>query len=54
MPCRRVNAVAHPVLRGERKYLRALRAAEMVAWERSLPLNLAQSFAEAVAETQGK
>jgi len=29
----------HPVLRGERDYLRALRAAEMAAWEAGLPIS---------------
>jgi len=31
-------AVHHPVLSGERDYLRTLRAAEMAAWEAGLPL----------------
>lgn len=47
----RVEVVSHPILRGERNYLRALRAAEMAAWEAGLPLELAAPFAEAVAET---
>jgi hypothetical protein len=47
-----IEPSSHPVLRGERNYLRALRAAEMAAWEASLPLELATSFAEAVAETE--
>jgi hypothetical protein len=47
-----MDATVHPILRGERKYLRALRAAEMAAWEEGLPLDLARSFAAAIAETQ--
>ena len=31
-------AVHHPVLRGDRNYLRDLRAAEMAAWEAGLSL----------------
>lgn len=45
----RVEVATHPVLRGDRNYLRALRAAEMAAWEASLPLDLAASFAETMA-----
>jgi len=48
----RVEIAAHPVLRGNRNYLRALRAAEMAAWEASLPLELAVPFARAVAATE--
>jgi hypothetical protein len=48
----RVEVTTHPVLRGDRNYLRALRAAEMAAWEASLPLELAASFAHAVAFTE--
>ena len=48
----RVEVTAHPVLRGDRNYLRALRAAEMAAWEASLPLALASSFAQAVAAAE--
>jgi hypothetical protein len=50
----RVEVAAHPLLRGNRNYLRALRAAEMAAWEASLPLDLATSFAEAVAATESE
>ena len=49
-----VEVTVHPVLRGDRNYLRALRAAEMAAWEASLPLALATSFAEVVAATEVK
>jgi len=47
-----VEVTMHPVLCGDRNYLRALRAAEMAAWEASLPLELAKSFAEVVAATK--
>ena len=47
-----VEVTVHPVLRGDRNYLRTLRAAEMAAWEASLPLELATSFAEAVAGSE--
>jgi hypothetical protein len=50
----RVAVTAHPVLTGNRNYLRALRAAEMAAWEAGLPLKLAASFAETIAETESK
>jgi hypothetical protein len=43
------RVTAHPVLNGNREYLRALRAAEMAAWEASLPLDLAEPFAHAMA-----
>jgi hypothetical protein len=49
-----VAMTAHPVLTGDRNYLRALRAAEMAAWEAGLPLPLAASFAETIAETESK
>jgi hypothetical protein len=45
------HVMVHPVLSGDRNYLRTLRAAEMAAWEASLPLELAKSFAETVAST---
>jgi hypothetical protein len=45
------HVTVHPVLSGDRNYLRTLRAAEMAAWEASLPLELAKSFAETVAST---
>jgi hypothetical protein len=48
----RVEIVTHPILSGSRNYLRALRAAEMAAWEANLPRELAAPFAEVVAETQ--
>ena len=48
----RVEVTTHPVLRGDRNYLRALRAAEMAAWEAMLPLELAASFAKAVAVSE--
>lgn len=50
---RRARATAHPVLRGERKYLRALRAAEMAAWDANLPRELAEPFAAALAASNG-
>jgi hypothetical protein len=50
-PLRR-QQVVHPVLRGRRSYLRALRAAEMIAWERNLPRELAGPFTEAMARSQ--
>ena len=46
------NVTVHPVLLGEHKYLRALRMAEMAAWEASLPLDVAQSFAETIARSE--
>ena len=47
-----VQIVAHPVLSGSRNYLRALRAAEMAAWEASRPLKFPAPFAEAMAEAE--
>ena len=46
------SVTVHPVLRGDHKYLRALRAAEMAAWEAGLPLELARRFAEVMATGQ--
>jgi hypothetical protein len=46
------NVTVHPQLSGNRRFLRALRAAEMAAWEASLPLELSKSFAEAVAQSE--
>jgi hypothetical protein len=46
------NVTVHPQLNGNRGFLRALRAAEMAAWEASLPLELSKSFAEAVAQSE--
>jgi hypothetical protein len=46
------NVTVHPQLRGHRNFLRALRAAEMAAWEASLPLKLAAPFAEAIAQSE--
>jgi hypothetical protein len=46
------NATVHPQLSGNRGFLRALRAAEMAAWEASLPLELSRPFAEAVARSE--
>ena len=46
------SVTVHPILRGDHKYLRALRAAEMAAWEAGLPLELANTFAQAVATGQ--
>jgi len=52
-PRQRIPGVTvHPVLHGHHKYLRALRAAEMAAWDASLPLDIAQSFAETVARSE--
>ena len=49
----RIPAVTvHPILHGDHKYLRALRAAEMAAWDAGLPLELARRFAEAIATGQ--
>ncbi len=46
------DVTVHPVLHGNHKYLRALRLAEMAAWEASLPLDMAQSFAETIARSE--
>ena len=46
------TVTVHPILRGDQKYLRALRAAEMAAWEAALPLELAKTFAEVIATGQ--
>ena len=46
------TVTVHPILRGDHKYLRALRAAEMAAWEAGLPLELAKTFAEVIATGQ--
>jgi hypothetical protein len=43
------QTTVHPVLHGDRNYLRALRAAEMAAWDAGLPLALAGPFAETIA-----
>lgn len=52
-PRRRIASVTvHPVLNGDHKYLRLLRAAEMAAWDASLPLDMAQSFAESIARSE--
>jgi hypothetical protein len=52
-PRQRIARVTvHPVLHGHHKYLRALRLAEMAAWEASLPLDMAQSFAETIARSE--
>ena len=52
-PRRRIPSVTvHPVLHGDHKYLRVLRAAEMAAWDASLPLDVAQSFAETMARSE--
>jgi hypothetical protein len=52
-PRRRIDNVSvHPQLSGNRGFLRALRAAEMAAWEASLPLELSRPFAEAVARSE--
>lgn len=52
-PRRRIPEVTvHPVLNGDHKYLRALRAAEMAAWDASLPREVAQSFAETIARSE--
>ena len=48
------NVTVHPVLHGHHKYLRALRLAEMAAWEASLPLDMAQSFAETIARSEAE
>jgi hypothetical protein len=48
---RRSRLLVHPVLHGNRRYLRALRAAEMVAWEENMPREIAEPFAEAMART---
>ena len=54
-PRQRIASVTvHPVLNGDHKYLRVLRAAEMAAWDASLPLDVAQSFAEVIARTESK
>lgn len=46
----RPEILAHPVLRGSKPYLRALRAAEMAAWNARINLPLAALF---VAGTGG-
>lgn len=46
------NVTVHPVMNGDHRYLRALRAAEMAAWEASLPLDVARSFAETIARSE--
>ena len=48
------NVTVHPVLHGHHKYLRALRLAEMAAWEASLPLDMAQTFAETIARSEAE
>jgi hypothetical protein len=48
------NVTVHPVLHGHHKYLRTLRLAEMAAWEASLPLDMAQSFAETIARSEAE
>ena len=54
-PRQRIASVTvHPVLHGDHKYLRVLRAAEMAAWDASLPLDVAQSFAETVARGEAE
>ena len=40
----------HPVLAGDRSFLRRLRAAEMAAWEAGLPLAEYQRIHQALAE----
>jgi hypothetical protein len=42
----RDGVTVHPQLRGHRNYLRALRAAEMAAWEAGLPLSAVTPPAE--------
>ena len=48
----RIEPGVHPVLVGNRDYLRALRAAEMAAWEAGQPMALATSFSEVVARAE--
>ena len=48
------RVTVHPVMNGSHKYLRALRLAEMAAWEASLPLDVAQSFAETIARSESE
>ena len=48
------SVIVHPVLHGDHKYLRVLRAAEMAAWDASLPLDVAQSFAQTVARSEAE
>ena len=50
----RIEPASHPVLVGDRNYLRALRAAEMAAWEAGLPFELAELFNEAMARAELK
>lgn len=54
-PAQRIpDVTVHPVLQGNHRYLRALRAAEMAAWDASLPREVAQSFAETVARSEAE
>jgi hypothetical protein len=41
-PRLRGPVTVHPLLVGSRRYLRALRAAEMAAWEAGLPVSAVQ------------
>lgn len=48
------EVTVRPVLHGDHRYLRALRAAEMAAWDASLPRDLAQTFAESIARGEAE
>jgi hypothetical protein len=48
------EVTVHPVLNGDHRYLRALRAAEMAAWDASLPREIAKNFAESVARSEAQ